>query len=69
MEALVIVFGVIIIGLISYIVYLQHQLRSISNQLNKRRLEKTRRPISIELINSELNKLVANINRKINLKK
>ncbi|WP_242950060.1 sensor histidine kinase [Clostridium intestinale] len=49
--------------MISYIVYLQHQLRSISNQLNKRRLEKTRQPISIELINSELNKLVANINK------
>lgn len=65
MEALVIVFGVIIIGLISYIVYLQHQLRSISNQLNKRRLEKTRQPISIELINSELNKLVVNINRSL----
>ncbi|SHH83808.1 Signal transduction histidine kinase [Clostridium intestinale DSM 6191] len=63
MEDLVIVFGVIIIFLISYIVYLQHQLRSISNQLNKRRLEKTRQPISIELINSELNKLVANINK------
>ena len=63
MEALLIVFGVIIIFLISYIVYLQHQLRSISNQLNKRRLEKTRQPISIELINSELNKLVANINK------
>ena len=65
MDALVIVFGVIIIGLISYIVYLQHQLRSINNQLNKRRLEKTRQPISIELINSELNKLVVNINRSL----
>lgn len=63
MEALAIVFGVIIIGLIGYIVYLQFQLRSIAKQLNKRSVENTRQPITVELINSDLNKLVVNINK------
>jgi signal transduction histidine kinase len=62
---LAIVFGGIIIILIGYIVYLQFQLRSIANQLKKRLVEKTRQPISVELINNELNELVANINKTL----
>ncbi len=46
-----------------YIIFLQCQLRNINRQLNVRLEEKTRQPLSIQLINPELNKLAANINK------
>ena len=58
-----IVFGILCSLLIVYIVYIQLQLRSINRQLTKRMQEKTRQPLSIELINRELNTLTANINK------
>ncbi len=48
--------------LVSYIVYIQAQIRSISRQLRKRLTENTRQPVSLELINSDLNQLAHNIN-------
>lgn len=53
----------LIILLITYIIFLQLQLRSINRQLDKRLKENTRQPLSLELINSELNNLAANINK------
>ncbi|OPJ58491.1 sensor histidine kinase [Clostridium oryzae] len=52
-----------IIILLAYIAYVQVQIRCISKQLDKRLKEHTRQPISIELFNSNLNKLAANINK------
>lgn len=60
---LAIVFGCIIILLASYIAYVQYQLCSINLQIHKRLREKTRQPLTLELFNRELNKLVANINK------
>lgn len=60
---LAIALGCIIIVLVSYIVYIQYQLRSINIQIHKRLCEKTRQPLTLELINRELNNLVANINK------
>ena len=60
---LAIVLAFFCILLIAYVVYIQRQLRSINRQLTKRLLEKTRQPLSLELINRELNTLSANINK------
>lgn len=60
---LTIVFGILCILLIVYIVYIQMQFRNINRQLTKRLLENTRQPLSLELINRELNTLTANINK------
>jgi len=55
---------IIMIGLLaSYIVLLQHQFSNINRQLEKRLVGNTRKPISVELINRELNQLTANINK------
>jgi signal transduction histidine kinase len=53
----------LIIILVAYIVLLQLQLLSINRQLYKRLTENTRQPISLELLNKELNALAININR------
>lgn len=63
---LVIVVGILsilIILLASYIIFFQLQLRNINRQLAKRLTEHTRQPISLELINKELNALAVNINK------
>ncbi|WP_233099710.1 histidine kinase dimerization/phospho-acceptor domain-containing protein [Bacillus velezensis] len=49
--------------LVLYIVLIQLQLRNINYQLEKRLTEYTRQPVSVELINKDLNKLVVNINK------
>lgn len=54
-------FLVILFG--AYIVFLQLQLSNINRQLTKRLSENTRQPISLELLNSELNILAININK------
>ncbi len=62
---MMIVIGVLsIITLISvaYTIILQLQLRNINRQLTKRLNEQTRQPVSLELINKELNTLAVNIN-------
>lgn len=53
----------LIILLVAYIIFLQLQLRNINQQLTKRLVEHTRQPISLELINKELNTLAVNINK------
>lgn len=63
MAAAVIVLSIIIVLLIAFIVILLSQLRSINRQLTERLAEHTRKPLSIELINHELNDLAANINK------
>ncbi|MDM5248911.1 histidine kinase dimerization/phospho-acceptor domain-containing protein [Lysinibacillus sp. G4S2] len=54
---------VIIVGLLFYIFYIQRQLRQINVQLSQRLYEQYTQPISVELLNKEVNRLVANINR------
>lgn len=67
MKLLLIAAGVIaillIMGLAWHNVFLQRQLRSMSRQLEKRLTEHTRQPISLELVNKELNTLAAHINK------
>lgn len=66
MSRLLIVVGVLslfIIVLVANIAFVQLQFRNINRQLSKRLVEHTRQPISLELINKELNILVANINK------
>jgi len=63
---LVIVVGILsilIILLVAYMIFFQLQLRSINRQLTKRLTEHTRQPISLELINKELNALAVNLNK------
>lgn len=54
---------VVIGGLLVYIFYVQRQLRSINLQLSQRLHEQYAQPISVELLNTELNQLVTKINR------
>ncbi|MGZ9585859.1 sensor histidine kinase [Paenibacillus marinisediminis] len=66
MNALTIAVGILIMVtmlLVTYNVLLQLQLRSINRQLVKRMAEHTRQPVSLELINRELNMLAININK------
>ncbi|MBC8015069.1 MAG: HAMP domain-containing histidine kinase [Sporomusaceae bacterium] len=66
MEGLTIAIGILIFIvclLILYIALLQWQVRSINRQLGKRLTGNTRQPVSLELINGELNQLTANINK------
>lgn len=62
---LTIVLGTIVLILALYIAYLQYQLHSMNHQLNKRLREKTRQQLSLELINPELNRLAANMNKSL----
>ncbi|WP_342440376.1 histidine kinase dimerization/phospho-acceptor domain-containing protein [Paenibacillus sp. FSL L8-0436] len=57
--------GCCVVMLILYIVVLQLQLRSINRQLDKRLGIQSRQPLSLELINPELNRLTANINKSL----
>ncbi len=54
---------IIIILLTFYIIFLQLQVHSINRQLDKRLAEKTRQPISLQLLNNALNTLAININK------
>lgn len=54
---------VIIVGLLFYIFYIQRQLQLMNIQLSQRLHEQYTQPISVELLNKEINQLVANINR------
>lgn len=58
---------VLIILLVLYTAFLQLQLRNINRQLNKRLTENTRQPISLELLNRELNTLAININKSLKI--
>lgn len=57
------IMSILIIILITYIIIFQQQLHSINRQLTERLKEHTRKQISLELINGELNTLAANINK------
>ncbi|WP_019910217.1 sensor histidine kinase [Paenibacillus sp. HW567] len=57
----ILVFLVILLAV--YHILLRLQLRNINRQLEKRLSERTRQPLSLELINRELNRLTANINK------
>lgn len=66
MKGLTIAIGILIIIvclLALYIALLQWQLRSINRQLGKRLTLNTKQPVSLDLINRELNQLTANINK------
>lgn len=57
------VLSVTVLLLIAYIIIFESQLRSINRQLTKRLSEHTRQPVSLELINGELNSLAVSINK------
>lgn len=59
----VVILSILVILLTAYIIFFQLQLRSINRQLTKRLREHTRKPVSLELINRELNSLAVNINK------
>lgn len=54
---------VVVIILVTYLVLIQGQMRNMSRQLKKRLSEHTRQPVSLELINPDLNELVVNMNK------
>ena len=60
---LAVVFGIAIVILVAYLFSVQKQLRSVNMQLKKRLEENKLQPISIELINKNLNNLTMDINR------
>lgn len=53
----------VIVILIIYIVFVQLQIKNMSRQLSKRLREHTRQPISLELINPDLNALAVILNQ------
>lgn len=53
----------IIVILMGYIIYTQAQIRSMNRQLIKRKKDNSRRPVSLELFNRNLNELSANLNQ------
>jgi signal transduction histidine kinase len=63
LEIAVVILSVCIILLVAYILLLQLQLHNINRQLTKRITEHTRQPVSLELVNNELNALAININK------
>lgn len=63
LEIVVGVLSILIILLAVYVIFSQLQLRNINRQLAKRLSEHTRQPLSLELINKELNALAVNINK------
>lgn len=65
MKIVVGILTIVIILLIIYIVLIQLQLRNVNYQLDKRLTEHTRQPISVELINKDINKLIVNINNAL----
>lgn len=60
-----IVLGASLFFLVLYLIYLQYQLHRLNRQLHKRLVEKTRQPLSLELINPELSRLAANMNKSL----
>lgn len=60
---LAVVFGIAAIILAAYVFSVQKQLRSINMQLSKRLEENKLQPLSIELMDKNLNSLTMNINR------
>lgn len=63
MGVVVCILIIAIILLILYIVIIQLQLRRLIDQLHKRLTQHARQPISIELLNKDLNKLTGYINK------
>lgn len=61
----VVILAVLLILLVVYIISLQSQVRRMANQLDKRLLEHTHQPVSLELINADLNKLAISINKSL----
>jgi signal transduction histidine kinase len=59
----VVILIVIILVLVIYIGLMQLQLRKINLQLEKRLREHTRQPVSVELINKDINKLTTIVNK------
>ena len=59
--------SILVFILIVYIVFVQRQLRSINNQLDKRLNENTRQSLTIELFSKNINELAININRCLKL--
>lgn len=59
------ILSAVIILLIVYIILVQSQIRSMAGQLEKRLAEHTRQPVSLELINRDLNKLAVIINKSL----
>lgn len=57
------ILSILVILLLCYIIFFQLQLRNINRQLTKRLKEHTRQPITLELINMELNTLALNVNK------
>lgn len=58
-----IVLGILCVLLILHILYMQKQIKNINMQLEKRISQKTIQPVSLALINRELNILAGNVNR------
>lgn len=62
MAYIVAILVVVIVLLTLYLIMLKVQIRSMNRQLVKRLKENTRQPITLELINTELNNLAINLN-------
>ena len=63
MEIVVGILIIIILILVVYILLVQGQLRNINRQLDRRLNRNTRQPVSLDMINKELNALTVNINK------
>lgn len=61
--AAITILTIIVFILISYIVFMERQMRSINTQLDKRLTERTRQPIRIGLQSRTLNELAFSINK------
>lgn len=60
---MVVILSAVLVILTGYVILLRKQISKINRQLEKRRNENTRQPISLELIDPGLTSLAGNINR------
>ena len=60
---MVFILSAVILFLAGYVILLRKQINQINRQLEKRREENTRQPISLEFIDSGLTRLAAKMNR------
>lgn len=60
---MVFILSAVILFLAGYVILLRKQINQITRQLEKRREENTRQPISLEFIDSGLTRLAGNMNR------
>jgi len=62
---LVVAFGVLLVGIVGYLLVVLRQIRAVTHQLDRRSRAGTHHAVTLELINGQLSELVARVNDTI----